>query len=402
MAECVIQNQELSKIDSILPCVDISVGSRFHAFDLARELQTCGMLRALHTGYPAFAAKRFGLSSDHFHSVWSHEPLNRSLSALYRHGLLTNRLDFTLSRRFDRIVAGRLKPGANIFVGWSSQCLSSLRKASDCGMLTIVERGSTHIEWQRNILQEESQQTGAVIEIPDTRVVERELAEYAEADFIAVPSRFVANTFIARGIKKEKLIVNPYGVDLGRFQPRSEKKNTEELQVIHVGRVSIQKGVHYLVPAVKKISGAILTLVGMLDPGMEKLIYQPHTRVVGPVAGVQLPAYYSQADIFCLLSLQEGLALVIAQAMAMGLPVIATRNSGAEELITDGVEGFIVPIRDPDAVSEKLHLLAVDKSLRVEMGQRARAKILQGFSWSDYGQRARDAYQSILLSRRLV
>ena len=387
------------RLPSLVPLVDISVASRFHAFDLARELNSYGMLRFLHTGYPAFLAERFGLPYKVIHSVYSQEPLNRVSSFLYRRGLVKRRFDFTLSDRFDRIVARRLRPGADIFVGWSSQCLRSIEKAATYGMVTIVERGSTHIQWQRATLQSEAERTGLPTEIPDSNTVEKELAEYEMADFIAVPSRFVAGTFAEHGIKQDRLIINPYGVDLQRFGFQERTKNSRGLRVIHVGQVSVRKGVHYLVPAVEKVRGATLTLVGTIQPGIESVVSRSCTRIVGPVPGTDLPSFYAAADVFCLLSIEEGLALVILQAMAMGLPVIATPNTGAEEVITDREEGFIVKAGDSNTVAERLQWLADHEDQRVEMGRRAQAKVAGGFSWADYGERAHSAYLSILLAR---
>ena len=399
MAPLIEQAPGAEKATSLIPLVDISVGSRFHAFDLARELNSYGMLRFLHTGYPAFLAKRFGLPYEVVRSVWSQEPVNRVLSFLYRQNIVKRRFDFELSDRFDRIVARRLRPGANIFVGWSSQCLRSLEKAATYGMITIVERGSAHIQWQRARLQSEAERTGLPTEIPDPNTVARELVEYEAADFIAVPSRFVAGTFAEHGIKHDRLILNPYGVDLQRFGLQARTKDHQGLRVIHVGQVSVQKGVHYLVPAVEKVKGATLTLVGAMMPGMESVVSRSFTRIVGPVPGANLPSFYAAADVFCLLSIQEGFGLVILQAMATGLPVIATTNTGAEEMITDGEEGFIVEPRDPNTVTERLQWLADNEEQRMEMGRRARARVAKGFSWADYGARARSAYQSILLSR---
>jgi len=266
-------------------------------------------------------------------------------------------------------------------------------------MATIVERGSTHIEWQRDTLKEEAELTGMRVEVPDPRTIERELAEYQAADFIAVPTEFVARTFVERGIPRERLIVNPYGVDLRLFRPVEPAHIEGGLRVIHVGRVSVRKGVHYLIEAVGRLPQATLTIVGVPDPGMSKLLSANHVNFIGPVPGRELPWHYAQADVFCLLSLEEGLALVLAQAMAMGLPIIATPNTGAADLITDGVEGFLVPARDPDAALAKLALLATDPVLRRKMGRRARVRVETGFSWTDYGDRTVVAYQSALQSR---
>jgi len=385
-----------------LPVADISVGGRFHAFDLARELSRHGMLRHLHTGYPAFLGPRFGVPREAVSSVWTGEPLNRALSMLYRRGWMGEAPDPFVAQRHDRIVASRLRPGADLFIGWSSQCRVSIATARRLGMTTIVERGSCHIEWQRRELDTESRLTGLKVELPHQRTIEQELAEYQNADYISVPSAFVARTFVSCGVSSNRLLINPYGVDLRLFDgPRDRDyrsdRPSERLRVLHVGRVSARKGVHYLVDAVSSLSNAELTLVGALDPGIEAVVTgRPRIRAIGAISGRQLPARYAEADVFCLLSIEEGLALVIAQAMAMGLPVIATPNTGAEELIDDGENGFIVPPRDPVAVRERLRQLAGDSALRHEIGRRARARVALGFDWVQYGERARTHYVRVM------
>jgi glycosyltransferase involved in cell wall biosynthesis len=400
-----VDSSKTTTVDTV-PIVDISVASRFHAFDLARELSIHGLLRHLHTGYPAFLPPRFGVPAMSVRSIWTGEALNRTLSTFYRRGWLKHQPDPFVSQRHDRIVASRIAPGGNLFVGWSSQCRESIAVARRLGMATVVERGSAHILWQRQQLDEERRLTGLPVELPHEHSIEQELQEYETTDFIAVPSAFSARTFINRGIPASKLLVNPYGVDLSLFDRAaaggrgSRRAARDGLRVLHVGRVSAQKGVHYLVDAIARVPDCRLTLVGAVDPGMDRVVTnQPRIQVVGAVPGPTLPGWYGEADVFCLLSVQEGLALVIAQAMAMGLPVIATPNTGAEELITNGVNGFIVPARDPGAVAERLRMLAESSKIRREVGDRAREHVSGRFGWSHYGARARAHYAQILRDR---
>src|SRR5262249_11178163 len=119
------------------------------------------------------------------------------------------------------------------------------------------------------------------------------------------------------------------------------------------------------------------------------------TTAVGSVPGRDLPCWYRRADVFCLLSVQDGFGLVLGQAMAMGLPVIASTHTGAVDLIEDGVHGFIVPARDPEAASVRLKQLADEPDLRREMGARARARVAERFGWTHYGARARAHYLRI-------
>ena len=153
-------------------------------------------------------------------SVWTGEPLNRALSSLHRRKWITARPDPFVSERHDRIVASRLRPGADIVIGWSSQCRATLAAAKRLGMIAIVERGSTHIQWQHQELVNEAKLSGLDVEVPHPRSIEQELAEYESADYIAVPSSFVARTFIAAGVPETKLLINPYGVDLSLFSRR--------------------------------------------------------------------------------------------------------------------------------------------------------------------------------------
>jgi glycosyltransferase involved in cell wall biosynthesis len=241
--------------------------------------------------------------------------------------------------------------------------------------------------------------TGLPLDVPGTETIEQELAEYEIADFIAVPSAFASDTFVRRGISRTKLLVNPYGVDLSLFsmaESRSARNQGDPLRVLHVGRVSARKGVHYLADAVSRVRNARLTLVGAVEHGIQKFLAHPSVSITGAIAGRQLPQLYREADVFCLLSVEEGLALVVAQAMAMGLPVVATPNTGAEELIEDGVHGFLVPARDSVAAAARLQQLADDESLRREMGERARARIANGFDWAHYGDRASSLYEQIV------
>ena len=265
-------------------------------------------------------------------------------------------------------------------------------------MTTIVERGSAHIEWQWRELTEEGRRTGLFVERPHPKTVEQEIAEYEAADFIAIPSAFAARTFVNCGVPAHKLLINPYGVDLRLFDRRDDDRSvpiTKELRILHVGRVSAQKGAHYLVDAAGRLRNTRLTFVGAVDPGMHDVVRKSNVRVVGAVPGSVLPEYYRDSDVFCLLSIQDGLALVVAQAMAMGLPVIATPNTGAEELIDDGETGFIVPARDPGAVASRLRELAQNPELRKRIGQRARARVASGFGWAHYGARTRAHYHRV-------
>ena len=116
-------------------------------------------------------------------------------------------------------------------------------------------------------------------------------------------------------------------------------------------------------------------------------------KYLGQQPQQELFKYYSQASVFVLMSLEEGLAMVQPQAMACGLPIICSENTGGEDLLTkDGEEGFVIKIRDVDALKEKLLYLYNNQDICKSMGNKAKKRVQQGFSWDDYGTR----YSNIL------
>ena len=184
-------------------------------------------------------------------------------------------------------------------------------------------------------------------------IIEREMAEYEAADAIAVPTRFAADTFTARGIPAAKLLVAPYGVDLQRFYPAPARAAEGPVRILFVGRVGIRKGVPALLRAFAPLAGAAeLHLVGPVEPDTKELLARLPSAgltIHGAVPAERLPALYANADIFCLPSLEEGFPLVLLQAMASGLAVVTTPEAGAADILSDSRHaGFARQYPDAD------------------------------------------------------
>jgi glycosyltransferase involved in cell wall biosynthesis len=131
-----------------------------------------------------------------------------------------------------------------------------------------------------------------------------------------------------------------------------------------------------------------------IKPFFEK--YDGNFRWVGHVPQKELYKYYSSSSVFVIMSIQEGLAMVQPQAMACGLPVICTTNTGGEDIVRDGIDGFIIPIRDVEALKEKLTYLHENQDICKQMGQNAKERVSKGFTWDDYGERMIQAYKNVL------
>lgn len=371
--------------------VAVAVHGRFHGFDLARELRAHGHLTGLLTTYPAFIARQFlpldlPLATAPLLEVLRRLPLGRPS-------------DVWIARRFARFVARHLPGDLDILVGWSGASLEAMEPARQRGAKVVIERGSSHIAHQAEILAEEHARFRLPFTPVDPAMIARECAEYEAADRISVPTGFARRTFLERGIAEERLAVNPYGVDLSAFAPAARPPGPARPRVLMVGRLGLRKGLPYLLEAARRLGpGVEVRLVGPLDPGAGMLLAAAPDNVVaaGPLPGSALPGEYAAADLFCLPSLEEGLPLTLLQAMACGLPVVVTPETGAADLVTDGMEGVMVPSRDGAALAGALAGLIADPTLRAEMGRAARRRVAAGFGWADYGERAIALYRDLI------
>ena len=372
----------------------VSSPTRFHLYSLARELANMGEDVTVFTVYPR-SKLDVELRRQAECAPWL-APLTW-LAGFAAGSRFQVPLEWELVERFDRWAANRLD-AADVVVALSGRGLRTLRAAHGRRSLAVCDRGSAHVEFQDQILAEEHARWGVPYRHLDPRGISKELAEYAEADLITVPSTFAGRTFLDHGTSSSRVAVVPYGVDLSRFTPASDSRTGENFRVFFAGRVSLRKGFPYLLEAAKtmaRLPGFSLVVAGSHSPEVEGLLAGTDrwVRYVGHVDPKRLAEFHRRASVFVMPSIEEGMPVVLLQAMASGVPVIATPNSGAEDLITDGTEGFIVPPRSAQAISERLTLLYGDPALRATMGQAARARVENFGGWSAYARRALDVYK---------
>ena len=164
--------------------------------------------------------------------------------------------------------------------------------------------------------------------------------------------------------------------------------------------MSIRKGIHYLLRAFAELNlpQAELLLVGPVSPEIEPFLheYAGCYRYVAPQPQSRLSEFYGQSSVSVVMSLEEGMAMVIPQAMACGLPVICTANTGGEDIVRENVDGFIIPIRAVETLKERLFYLYQNPEKCREMGTSARERVACGFSWDDYGDRIFGKYRDII------
>jgi alpha-maltose-1-phosphate synthase len=377
--------------------VCIGCQGRFHLFDLARQMERLGHLGHLYTGYPRFKVQDLPASK-----VSTFPWLMGPYMALGRIGFGQGplKLEYHLHSTFDRWMARNLEP-CDVYHCLSGIGLLSRQTAKRYGAITICDRASTHILYQHGLLRDEFDRWGIPYPRHDQRLIERELEDYDLSDVITLPSEVTVRSFIENKVPPHKLRKNPFGVSLTLFSP--QPKPDDVFRLLFVGQISLRKGIPYLLESLAPLHSARfeLCLAGAILPEARSFLrrYEGGFNYLGVVPHVELRHVYSRCSVFVIPSLEEGLAYVQAEAMACGLPVIATPNTGAEELFTNGIEGFIVPIRDPEAIREKVLLLYRNPELREEMSRAALRRVQAIGGWNDYGERAAAIYKEQLNSK---
>lgn len=371
-----------------------TVFGAFHHFELARELQKRGHLQRIYSTWPWRRLKREGLPRELVRTYpWVHTPEMLMRRFKLDPAWLTDEIGYANALTFDRFVTEQLKhesqPDALIALSGSS--LNAGKQLQARGGIFICDRGSSHQRFQQQIVNEEFRRWGISHDISDERDTLREEEIYSTADAITVPSTFAARSFLSMGVVKQKIHVIPYGVRLEQFTKVAEVP-TDRFEVLFAGGVGLRKGFPYLLKAFAALRhpSKRLRVAGAIQPEIKKLLPtlpQESVEYLGPVSQTRLVELMSSSHVLVLPSIEEGLALVQGQALACGCPVLATTNTGAEDLFRDDIEGFIVPIRDVDALLERMQRLVDSPALQQKMCAAALERVRHLGGWSDYGDR---------------
>jgi glycosyltransferase involved in cell wall biosynthesis len=264
--------------------------------------------------------------------------------------------------------------------------------AEKSGALKVLDATSSHPTsyygfWQREC---DIWCPGARVGIPRW-IFARANRELERADLILCPSKFVRESMLYNGISELKCVLNPYGVDTLQFKPRSEVP--QKPRFICVGTICLRKGHQYLFRAFEKVrrvfKDAELVCVGgdYPDFSRERPRWEGSFTHYENIPVAQLAKLLSESTAFVFSSNEEGFAKAIIEAMASGLPIIATHESGATTLVEDGVEGRIIRGRDVGQLAEVMIQVASDRDMNERMGRAAYARGAQKNSWGDYAGR---------------
>jgi len=298
------------------------------------------------------------------------------------------RLALLEAQAFSRAVVRSGFGSAAGFYGIAGECLEQLRAARARGLWTVVEQIIAPRDMVERLVAAEAQRFpawGTVRFDPHAwAFAQRERHEWEIADRIVCPSHFVRNGVIAEGGPAEKCVVVPYGIDTQRFAAPTRKRG-KRLRVLTVGAVGLRKGSPYVVETARALGRdaefrMIGGLAGLPDPA---LAAASNLELLGTVPRAEIARHFAWADLFLLPSACEGSATVTYEALAAGLPVVATPNAGS--VVEDGLSGFIVPLGDTGAIVAALHRLGDERTLDA-MSRAAVARAAE-FDLAAYGRR---------------
>ena len=299
-------------------------------------------------------------------------------------------------RDLDRFVASQLGARNGAIGGvycYEDGALETFRAAQRRGLVCFYDLPIAYWETARQLLREEAERlpqwepTLIGTRDPEAKL-QRKTQELELADVVFVPSRFVEES-LPSGIRKNKQVVlAEFGSpSVGRFPPERRQNSGGALRVLFAGSLTQRKGLADVFAAMKLLGRSDVELVVMGSPVAPLEFYRrefPGFRYEPPRPHAQVLELMRSCDVFVLPSLVEGRALVQQEAMACGLPLIVTPNAGGEDLIDEGRTGFLVPIRSPASIAEKVAWFADHRDALPAFSAAARAEAAC-HTWEGYG-----------------
>lgn len=357
--------------------INIAASHRFHLLDLARELESLGHEVRFYSYVPTKRALKFGLKKKSSYSLFYIMLPFLAIVKLTRSSSWSIKM---INRALDLYLSLFMKP-CDVYIALGIVYKSSFISAKKrFGATTILEWGSKHIVEQQRILSEIPE-----LKQQDYYFTERALDAYILADYIAIASNHVKQSFIEKGVDEKKMLQNPYGVDLSMFKP-TMLVSENYFDVIMVGGWSYRKGCDLLIDFFQNSNLTFLHVGSIVDLPFPT---QSNMKHIDSVDQKKLINYYAQAKVFILVSREEGLAMVQPQAVACGLPIVCSKHTGGRDLnnyLED--KKWIIEMKEFSTIELEKCLNEALKLANTQIGLRSYAdNINESLTWEAYGKR---------------
>jgi glycosyltransferase involved in cell wall biosynthesis len=270
---------------------------------------------------------------------------------------------------FDLWVTSQLRPGDHVISSYGYGNIA-FRKAKRHGGSTLIDAGNSHPEYFWDLVSEEHRIWGVNRPPYPPHWNRRARRMMDDTDFVICPSRFVEDSFRQRGFTSDRLLYVPYSADLSLFKPDPDNiPPADPLLVVCTAGPSLRKGFPYLLEAmrlIRKERDARLLLTDIVEAEMRPILAKYSDIPIDWVPALghrDLAVRLRSAHVFVLLSIEDGFARTVTEALACGLPAVVSENTGAKDLIVEGKNGYVVPIRDAQTAAE-----SIVKALDIRLG----------------------------------
>jgi glycosyltransferase involved in cell wall biosynthesis len=291
---------------------------------------------------------------------------------------------------------GELRP--DIVIGYETSALRTFRMAKGLNFITVLDLAQVHYRFIE-LLRYRYPEFESIF--ADKGIIGRinglKDEELRYTDYIIALSTFAEETLIAEGIPRDKIYLLNLGFDPLQFSPKETYRKEGVFKVLYVGTVTKRKGINLLLEACRQLDlrDIEVTVIGEISDAREVLKrYEGGYRYVSYLNHGELASYYRDADVFVLPSYLDSWGMVVIEAMACGTPVIVSENTGAKDAVVDGVNGFIVPVDDVEALKKRILYLHDNRERLESLGRNAR-KQAEKYTWENYRKRIRETVLEI-------
>ena len=235
---------------------------------------------------------------------------------------------------------------------------------------------------------------------------------FQQGDLYTVNTEFTRNKVIGLGCPENKIIKLPVGFEIADYSFCERKLTSSQVKIITIARLVEKKGIEYAIKAIAKVAENHPNIIyniagdGPLRESLENLILDlkitDNVKLLGWMTQEQVRQLYVDSHIFVLPSVtaatgdQEGQALVLQEAQAIGLPVVSTLHNGIPEGMLDGKSGFLVPERDVNALAEKIDYLVENPEIWRQIGQHGRKFVEERYDIKQLNKQLVEMYEKLL------
>ena len=292
-------------------------------------------------------------------------------------------IEYTIKNHVDGII---------VYDGTAKRNLDILSKKVP-NIITIMDVSIAVRPWMRYVYEQDMEKfnhNDFYKEDPmlwNDRIMHDIESDLSHCRYFLAASSIVKKSLIFCGVKSEQIKILPYGVDVELFTPIEHTYKTDKLTLIFVGQLNRRKGLHHLLYCARELSDKInIILVGGINPTFD--LYKEYKddkniSFTGFIDRDRLKEHYAHADVFVLPSLSEGMSLAGLEAMAFGMPILCSDHSGINDLVEDGINGYVFQTGNLEDLKSKIYWFIENKSKCYSMGKRSREIALE-HTWERY------------------